>query len=150
MELKPIGVVRSEIKAKENMPVQGVNAEIDIFEEYSEALMGIDGNTHIILLCWLHEADRTVLKAVPRKISESLPEQGVFSLRSPARPNPVSVTVAKIYRRYGRHLFLIRRGCHRRHSGHRHQAIPGGMGLHFFGEEPRPDPEDQKDDAAGL
>ncbi len=106
MELKPIGVVRSEIKAREKMPVQGVNAEIEIFEEYAEALMGIDGNTHIILLCWLHEADRTVLKAVPRKISESLPAQGVFSLRSPARPNPVSVTVVKIYRRYGRHLFL--------------------------------------------
>lgn len=106
MELKPIGEVRSEIRVRDDMPVQGVNAQIEIFEEYADALMGIDGNSHLIVLCWLHEADRGVLKAVPRKISESLPEQGVFSLRSPARPNPISVTEVKLYRRFGRHLFV--------------------------------------------
>jgi len=106
MELKQIGVVRSEIEKRDDMPVGGVNAQIEIFDEFAPALAGIDGNTHIILLCWLHEADRNVLKAVPRKISESLPEQGVFSLRSPARPNPISVTVARIHRRYGKYLFL--------------------------------------------
>jgi tRNA-Thr(GGU) m(6)t(6)A37 methyltransferase TsaA len=106
MELKQIGVVRSEIKKRDDMPVYGVNAEVEIFEEFAPALSGIDGNSHVILLCWLHEADRNVLKAVPRKISTSLPEQGVFSLRSPARPNPISVTVVKMHRRYGKYLFL--------------------------------------------
>jgi tRNA-Thr(GGU) m(6)t(6)A37 methyltransferase TsaA len=103
--LKPVGVVRSEIKARGDMPARGVNAELQIFEGYEAALQGLDGNTHLILLCWLHEADRSVLKAVPRKISASLPEQGVFSLRSPSRPNPISVTVVKLLRRYGRYLF---------------------------------------------
>ncbi|WP_174589736.1 tRNA (N6-threonylcarbamoyladenosine(37)-N6)-methyltransferase TrmO [Methanocella conradii] len=106
MKLKPVGIVRSPIKDREDMPIWGVNAQIDIFEEYEEALAGIDGNTHLILCCWLHEADRKVLKAVPRKISTSLPEQGVFSLRSPSRPNPISVTMVKLLRRYGRHLFV--------------------------------------------
>jgi tRNA-Thr(GGU) m(6)t(6)A37 methyltransferase TsaA len=106
MELHPIGVVRSPIKVRDEMPVHGVNAEVEIFEEYAGALSGIDGNTHLNLLCWLHEADRTVLKAVPRKISKDLPEQGVFSLRSPARPNPVSLTVVKISRRFGRFIFV--------------------------------------------
>ncbi|HTX43573.1 MAG TPA: tRNA (N6-threonylcarbamoyladenosine(37)-N6)-methyltransferase TrmO [Methanocella sp.] len=103
--LKPVGVVRSEIKERSDMPIRGVNAELQIFEEYEAALQGLDGNTHLILLCWLHEADRDVLKAVPRKISPNLPEQGVFSLRSPSRPNPISVTVVKLLRRYGRHIF---------------------------------------------
>ena len=105
MVLRPVGVVRSEISAPADMPVRGVSAELQIFEGYEEALYGLDGNTHLILLCWLHEADRSVLKAVPRKISPGLPEQGVFSLRSPSRPNPISVTVVKLLRRYGRHLY---------------------------------------------
>ncbi len=106
MELKPVGIVHSQVKARDAMTLRGVNAELEIFEEYANALSGIDGNTHLVLLCWLHEADRSVLRAVPRKISPTLPEQGVFSLRSPARPNPVSVTVVKLLRRYGRYLFV--------------------------------------------
>ena len=106
MMLKPVGVVHSPIQAREDMPIRGVMAEVEIFEEYASALAGIDGNTHLILLCWLHEADRSVLKAVPRKISASLPEQGVFALRSPARPNPISVTTVKLERHYGRYLFV--------------------------------------------
>jgi tRNA (adenine37-N6)-methyltransferase len=106
MILRPVGVVHSPVRERDDMPVRGVNAELEIFEQYADALGGIDGNSHLVLLCWLHEADRSVLKAVPRKISTSLPEQGVFSLRSPARPNPVSVTVVRLTRRYGRYLFV--------------------------------------------
>lgn len=106
MILDPVGVVHSPVRSREDMPVRGVSAELEIYELYSDAISGIDGNSHLILLCWLHEADRGVLKAVPRKISSSLPEQGVFSMRSPARPNPISVTVVKLHRRYGRYLFV--------------------------------------------
>ena len=106
MELKPIGVVRSKISVKDDMPIQGVDAEIEIFEEYAAALDGVEWNTHLLVLCWLHEADRSVLKAAPRKISRDLPEKGVFSMRSPSRPNPISVTPVKIQRRFGRFLFV--------------------------------------------
>lgn len=104
--LDPVGVVHSSVKERDDMPIRGVDAELEIFERYLDALSGVDGNTHMIVLCWLHEADRNVLKAVPRKISASLPEQGVFSLRSPARPNPVSVTEVRLLRRYGRYVFV--------------------------------------------
>ena len=106
MAMKAVGVVHSSVRSREEMPVHGVTAQIEIFEEYADALKGIDGNTHLILLCWLHEADRSVLKAVPRKISPGLPEQGVFSLRSPARPNPISVTFVRVERHFGRYLFV--------------------------------------------
>lgn len=106
MLLEPVGVVHSPVKTRDDMPVRGVDAELEIYERYVEALAGVDGNSHLILLCWLHEADRSVLKAVPRKISTSLPEQGVFSMRSPSRPNPLSLTVVRLYRRYGRYIFV--------------------------------------------
>jgi len=44
----------------------------------------------IIVLCWMHGADRECLKVHPRD-QEMLPERGVFSTRSPHRPNPVSL-----------------------------------------------------------
>ena len=78
------------------MPVQGVAAEIEIFPDYASALSGIEENSHLILICWLHEADRTVLEAVARKVSPDLPRKGVFSLRSPERPNPLSVSVVRL------------------------------------------------------
>ncbi len=78
------------------MPVQGIKAEVEIFPDYTEALSGIEGSSHLILICWLHEADRTVLRAVARKVSRDLPEKGLFSLRSPERPNPISVSVVRL------------------------------------------------------
>lgn len=96
MELSPIGLVRSHIRSRSDMPVQGVDAEIEVFPEYASALEGIEENSHLILICWLHEADRGVLRAVARKVSDDLPEKGVFSLRSPARPNPLSVSVVRL------------------------------------------------------
>lgn len=96
MELSPIGFVHSSIHSRSDMPVQGVDAEIEILPQYSEGLAGIEENSHLILVCWMHEADRDVLRAVARKVSSDLPEKGVFSLRSPARPNPLSISVVRL------------------------------------------------------
>lgn len=106
MELKPVGIVRSLIKSTDEMPVQGVNAEVLINEEYFDATLGLEGNSHIALLCWLHEADRTVLRANPKKISSTLPEKGVFAMRSPARPNPISLTVVRLQAIIGHRLMV--------------------------------------------
>ncbi|MDD3933000.1 MAG: tRNA (N6-threonylcarbamoyladenosine(37)-N6)-methyltransferase TrmO, partial [Methanoculleus sp.] len=76
MELSPIGLVHSSIGSRSDMPVQGVDAEIEIFPAYAGALSGVEENSHLILICWLHEADRRVLKAVARKVSRDLPEKG--------------------------------------------------------------------------
>jgi tRNA-Thr(GGU) m(6)t(6)A37 methyltransferase TsaA len=79
------------------MPVQGVRGEIEIYPGYAGALDGIQRNSHIILLCWMHKGQRDILKAVPRKSCPDLPARGVFSLRSPARPNPVSFNVVRLF-----------------------------------------------------
>ena len=96
MELVPIGLVHSSIRSRNDMPVQGVDAEVEVYPDYAGALSGIEENSHLLLVCWLHEADRGVLKAVARKVSHDLPEKGIFALRSPARPNPLSVSVVRL------------------------------------------------------
>ncbi|WP_369423878.1 tRNA (N6-threonylcarbamoyladenosine(37)-N6)-methyltransferase TrmO [Methanooceanicella nereidis] len=102
----PVGTVHSVIKLKDDMPVQGVTADIEVFMEYVDAMEGIEDYSHLFILSWLHEADRDVLKATPRKISPELPEKGIFSMRSPSRPNPIALTPVTLLGRSGRFLHV--------------------------------------------
>jgi tRNA-Thr(GGU) m(6)t(6)A37 methyltransferase TsaA len=54
-------------------------------------------NREIVLLTWLHEADRRVLKVHPRD-DVSIPLTGVFATRSPDRPNPIGLHRVKLLR----------------------------------------------------
>jgi L-fuculose-phosphate aldolase len=109
--VRPIGVVRSPLKDPADAPKQGSltgqEAEIVVDPGYLPALDGLerrvaregnavlDDSAHrkngkIIVICWMHRADRARLRVHPRD-QEELPERGVFSTRSPHRPNPVSL-----------------------------------------------------------
>jgi tRNA-Thr(GGU) m(6)t(6)A37 methyltransferase TsaA len=62
------------------------------------ALDGIAPGDDLLILTWLHQSDRTVLKVHPRS-DPSRRLTGVFATRSPDRPNPIGlhrVTVRKI------------------------------------------------------
>ncbi|HEX9848946.1 tRNA (N6-threonylcarbamoyladenosine(37)-N6)-methyltransferase TrmO [Candidatus Deferrimicrobium sp.] len=93
--VQPIGVVRSVLKDPADAPKQGAlteqEAEIVVDPAYLPALEGLARKRgKIIVLCWMDRADRGRLKVHPRG-QEELPERGVFSTRSPHRPNPVSL-----------------------------------------------------------
>src|SRR3989339_990003 len=93
---KPVGMVRNDVALRSDMRAHGVPSKVMIFPRYRKALKGLKKNSHVWVLCWLHRAERKTLKARPRKISSNMAERGVFSMRSPDRPNPVSLTCAKI------------------------------------------------------
>jgi len=57
---------------------------------FAEALLGIEVGHELIVITWLHEARRDILKVHPRS-DESRPLTGVFYTRSPARPNPLGL-----------------------------------------------------------
>ena len=109
--VRPIGVVRSALMDPADAPKQGAltgqEAEIVVDPAYLPALDGIERRVaatenadscngrhrkggKIIVICWMHGAERERLKVHPRD-QEMLPERGVFSTRSPHRPNPVSL-----------------------------------------------------------
>ncbi len=94
--LTPVGVVHSPVHESRIMPVQGVRGQIEIFPEFVPALEGVETSSHLILLAWMHRGERDLLTARARIISEDLPLKGVFSLRSPSRPNPLSVSVVRL------------------------------------------------------
>ena len=100
--LEPVGFIRSTLKQREEAPRQGAeggpDAWLEIEPQFAEALIGMEVGHELIVITWLHEARRDVLKVHPRS-DESRPLTGVFYTRSPARPNPLGlhpVTVREI------------------------------------------------------
>jgi tRNA-Thr(GGU) m(6)t(6)A37 methyltransferase TsaA len=101
-ELHPIGRVRSPISSREQAPKQGdegaPEAWLEIDAAVAEAARHLRVGEEVILLTWLDRADRTVLSVRPCG-DERRPLTGVFSTRSPDRPNPIGlhrVTVLEI------------------------------------------------------
>ena len=97
--LEFIGIIHSGLKNKEDCPLQenenAPGAMIEIFPAFTEGIKDIQEGAEIILLTWLHAADRSVITCVPRR-NYSSPEIGVFSTRSPDRPNPIGLHTVKV------------------------------------------------------
>jgi len=93
-EIRPIGRVHSELTDRARAPKQGFedapDAKLEIFPEFADGLDTVSAGTDVLLLTWLHEAERDVLKVHPRD-DLSRPLTGVFATRSADRPNPIGV-----------------------------------------------------------
>jgi tRNA-Thr(GGU) m(6)t(6)A37 methyltransferase TsaA len=92
--LHPIGVVRSELVDRASAPRQGdegaPDATIEVVPAIRAGLDGIREGQELIILTWLHEAKRDVLKVHPRDDVDR-PLAGVFDTRSSDRPNPIGL-----------------------------------------------------------
>jgi tRNA-Thr(GGU) m(6)t(6)A37 methyltransferase TsaA len=95
-----VGTVRSpwieRLDCPKNMAAareRGLPARVEIAEAYREGLTGLDRFSHLVLLTWLDRSDRNLIVQMPRHATEP---RGTFSLRSPARPNPIGLHVARI------------------------------------------------------
>jgi tRNA-Thr(GGU) m(6)t(6)A37 methyltransferase TsaA len=93
-EVVPVGWVESPLKERAQAPRQGGEGAPDawlVFEPaVAEAIRDIAAGTEIIVLTWLDRADRDVLLTRPRG-DPARPPTGVFSTRSPDRPNPIGL-----------------------------------------------------------
>ena len=101
-QIQPVAIIRSEIKKRGQAPKQGSEGAPDAWLEVQPAVLkGIEGlvvGDEIIVITWLHQARREVLKVHPRS-DRHRPLTGVFATRSPDRPNPLGlhqVTVRRI------------------------------------------------------
>jgi tRNA-Thr(GGU) m(6)t(6)A37 methyltransferase TsaA len=94
-----IGVIRSEIKNIEDAPLfytEGApNAFLELIPAYIDGLDRMQVGDEIIVITWLHQAHRETLKVHPRG-DVSNPLTGVFSTRSPDRPNPLGLHRVKV------------------------------------------------------
>jgi tRNA-Thr(GGU) m(6)t(6)A37 methyltransferase TsaA len=94
----PIGIVHSPFQFPEGTPIQAnaakdIQARIEIFPEYHNGIIDLDGFSHIIVLFHMHLAKCKSLFITPFLDSEP---HGVFATRSPGRPNPIGFSVVEL------------------------------------------------------
>jgi tRNA-Thr(GGU) m(6)t(6)A37 methyltransferase TsaA len=98
-EVRPIGRVESSLVDRDSAPPQGDEGAPDarlVFDpEVSEGLRDLVVGEEIVLLTWLDRARRDVLAVHPRG-DRTRAVCGVFSTRSPDRPNPVGLHAVRI------------------------------------------------------
>ena len=97
--IEPIGIIRSELTDLANAPLQGTEggyeAWLEISSQVAQGLVGIKPGDHLIVLTWLHQAQRDVLQVHPRGRQEA-PLKGVFATRSQDRPNPIGLHQVRV------------------------------------------------------
>ncbi len=97
-----IGMVHNDISSLEDAPKNYTESKrigkLEVYPEYQEGLEGLTPGQTIVVLFWLHQASRDTLKVYPRG-DKSKGLRGVFTTRSPTRPNPIAIselTILKI------------------------------------------------------
>ncbi len=105
---RPIGVIRSEHLRAEETPIQpvysaGCRGRAEILPEFAEGLRDLDGFSHVYLIYHFHKASgcRLIVKPFLQDV-----ERGVFSTRSPCRPNPIGLSIVRLIGREGNVLHL--------------------------------------------
>jgi len=98
-QLEPIGVVRSELTNLDDAPMQGreggYEAWLELSPQVAEGLLGIKPGDQLVVLTWLHLAQRDTLQVHPRGRQEA-PLKGVFATRSQDRPNPIGLHQVRV------------------------------------------------------
>jgi len=102
----PIGVIHSPLTSREGAPIQGglapeTRGQVEVFPEYEDGLLDLEGFSHIILLYHFHLSKGFQLRTVPF-LDDA--QHGVFAIRAPKRPNPIGFSVVRLEKLEGRIL----------------------------------------------
>lgn len=97
-ELRVVGHVRNGVEDRKALGALGVPAAIEMLPDYAAGLLKFERHSHVWVLSWLDRAERDVLQVTPRGVSDTSPAGlwGVFAVRSPVRPNPIGLTLARV------------------------------------------------------
>lgn len=105
--IEPIGVIRSELTNLVDAPKQGeeggYEAWLELTPRVAPGVAGLKVGDRLIILTWLHLAQRDVLQVHPRGRLEA-PLKGVFATRSPNRPNPIGLHRVSVLQVEGQRL----------------------------------------------
>lgn len=108
-QVVPVGWVESPLTDRSQAPRQGdegaPQAWLAFRPEYAEGIADLAAGTEVILLTWLDRAVRDVLVTRPRD-DPARPPTGVFSTRSPDRPNPIGLHRVEIVSAEGLRLLV--------------------------------------------
>jgi len=106
-----IGRIRTPWTRRDQCPknARGSDAEctLELEQRYAAALDGVASCTHLVVLYFMHQARRDLLVQMPRHGER----RGTFAIRSPVRPNPIAMSVARLVRIEGTRLTVVGLDC---------------------------------------
>jgi tRNA-Thr(GGU) m(6)t(6)A37 methyltransferase TsaA len=92
-----IGRIRTPWKARRDCPKNGRESDalctVELDGRWSEGLKDVETCSHLVLLYWMDKSPRNLVRQVPGHYGEP---HGTFALRSPARPNPIAMSVVRL------------------------------------------------------
>ena len=107
-----IGRIRTPWTRREDCPKNARESEalctIELDPRWAAALAGVESCTHLVVLYWMDKARRDLVLQVPRHYGVG---RGTFALRSPARPNPIAVSVVRLVDLQGTKLVTAGLDC---------------------------------------
>ena len=106
--IRSIGIIHSPYKESKDIPIQGrfkddVVAWIELKDEYLKGLKDLDKFSHCILIYYFHKSNKVTIEGKPFLEDNT---HGIFSIRSPHRPNHIGFSVVKIQRIQGKKLYF--------------------------------------------
>jgi tRNA-Thr(GGU) m(6)t(6)A37 methyltransferase TsaA len=107
-----IGRIRTPWQRREDCPKNpretDVVCTIVLDPRWAGGLRGLESVSHVVVLYWMDRARRDLVLQAPHHYSE---RRGTFALRSPVRPNPIAVSVARLVRIEGNKLSVVGLDC---------------------------------------
>jgi tRNA-Thr(GGU) m(6)t(6)A37 methyltransferase TsaA len=107
-----IGHIRTPWKRREECPKNPRESDavctIELDQRWAEGLKGVESCTHLVVLYWMDRSRRDLVLQAPRHYGE---QRGTFALRSPARPNPIAMSVVRLVRLERRELDVVGVDC---------------------------------------
>jgi tRNA-Thr(GGU) m(6)t(6)A37 methyltransferase TsaA len=107
-----IGRIHTPWARREDCPKNARESEavctIELDARWAPALKDVETCSHLVVLYWMDKARRDLVLQVPRHYGE---QRGTFALRSPARPNPIAMSVVRLLKVEGNKLSVVGLDC---------------------------------------
>jgi tRNA-Thr(GGU) m(6)t(6)A37 methyltransferase TsaA len=107
-----VGRIRTPWKRRQDCPKNARESEavctIEVDPRWAAALTGVETCSHLVVLYWMDRAPRNLSLQMPRHYGVA---RGTFALRSPARPNPIAMSVARLLKVEGTRLEVVGLDC---------------------------------------
>ena len=107
-----IGRIHTPWKERRDCPKNARGSDavctIEVDPRWAPGLKDIESCSHLIVLYWMDKSRRDIVLQVPRHYGV---QRGTFSLRSPARPNPIAMSVVRLIKVEGSRLSVVGLDC---------------------------------------
>ncbi|HEX2511908.1 MAG TPA: tRNA (N6-threonylcarbamoyladenosine(37)-N6)-methyltransferase TrmO [Xanthobacteraceae bacterium] len=107
-----VGRIRTPWTRRDDCPKNARESDavcrIEVDPRWAPALKDVETCSHLVVLYWMDKARRDLVLQVPQHYGE---QRGTFALRSPARPNPIALSVVRLLKVEGTQLLVQGLDC---------------------------------------